>query len=69
MKRTFKQRWLVNNFTNINKTNNHPSPQVTEHRQNTTTYDVGNQGPGLGRALKCGGVEPVNGIQTAVLVI
>ena len=27
-------------------------------------YDVGNPGPGLGQALKCGGVEPVNGIPT-----
>jgi hypothetical protein len=26
-----------------------------------TTYDVGNPGPGLGHALRCGGVKPVNG--------
>jgi hypothetical protein len=30
--------------------------------KNTTTYDVGNLGPGLGQAHKCGGVKPVNGI-------
>jgi hypothetical protein len=27
-------------------------------------YDVGNPGPGLGQALKCGRVEPVSGIPT-----
>ena len=27
-----------------------------------TTYDVGNPGPGLGQAQKCGGVRPVNEI-------
>ena len=26
-----------------------------------TTYDVGNPGPGLGHALRCGGGKPVNG--------
>jgi len=26
------------------------------------TYDVGNTGPGLGQAQKCGGIEQVNGI-------
>ena len=26
------------------------------------TYDIGNPGPGLGEAQKCGGVEPVNGV-------
>ena len=24
---------MVNNFTNINKTNNHLSPQITEHKK------------------------------------
>jgi hypothetical protein len=28
--------------------------------QKTTTYDVGNPGPGLGQTHKCGGVKPVN---------
>jgi hypothetical protein len=40
MKRT------VNNSTNINKTNNHLSPQLTEHKK-TMTYGIGNLGPGL----------------------
>ena len=30
----------------------------------TTTYDIGNAGPGLGQAQKYGGVKPVNGIPT-----
>jgi hypothetical protein len=30
----------------------------------TTTYDVGNPGPGLGQAQKCGRVKPVNEIPT-----
>jgi len=28
------------------------------------TYDVGNTSPGSGQAQKCGGVKPVNGIQS-----
>jgi len=40
---------MVNNFTNINKANNQLSPTPIEHER-TTTYDVGNQGPGLGQA-------------------
>ena len=27
------------------------------------TYNIGNQGPGLGQAQKCGGAKPVNGNQ------
>jgi len=30
--------------------------------QNTTSYGVGNLGPGLGHAQTCGGIKPVNGI-------
>jgi len=42
---------MVNNFTNINKTNNHLSPSVTEQKE-TMTYDVGNPGPGLRQATQ-----------------
>ena len=28
------------------------------------TYDIGNPGPGLGQAHKCGRAKPVNGIPT-----
>jgi len=31
------------------------------------TYDVGNLGPGLGQAQKCGRFKPVNGIPIATL--
>ena len=35
---------MVKNSTDINKTNNHLSPQITEHKQ-ITTYDVEHPGP------------------------
>jgi hypothetical protein len=41
---------MVKNFTNINKTNNHLSPQTIKHKENTTTYGIWNPGPGLGQA-------------------
>ena len=31
-------------------------------QENTTTYDFGNPGPGLGQAQECGGVKLVNEI-------
>ena len=34
---------MVNNTTNITKTNNYPNPKKT------TTYDVGNPDPGMER--------------------
>ena len=30
--------------------------------KNTTTYDIGNIGPGLRQVHRCGGVKPVIGI-------
>ena len=33
----------------------------------TTPYDIGNPGPDLGQAQKCGGVKPVYGISTQCL--
>jgi hypothetical protein len=36
-------------------------------RQKTTTYVVGNLGPGLVHAHQCGGVKPVNGIPIVFL--
>jgi len=54
---------MVNNFTNINKTNNHSSPQLIQHKK-TTTYDVRNPGPGFRQAHKCRWLKPVNGIPT-----
>jgi hypothetical protein len=49
---------MVNNSTNINKTNNQLSPSLAEHRK-PTKYDVGNQGPVLKLAQECGGVKLV----------
>ena len=51
-----KEKLMVNNFTNINKTNNHLSPQLTEYKKETT-YDVGNSGLCLGQTKKCGGIK------------
>ena len=54
---------MVNNSTNIKK-----KQTITSHlnslniKKKTMTYDVGNPGPGLGQAQKCGRVKPVNGI-------
>jgi hypothetical protein len=39
-------------------------PELTEHKKMTMTHDVGNLGPGLRQAQKCGGVKAVNGIPT-----
>ena len=47
---------MVNNSSNINKANNHPSPSLTEHNENTTTYDVWYPGAGLGQTQNCGGL-------------
>jgi hypothetical protein len=57
---------MVDNSTNSNKTNNHLSPQTTEHK-NTTAYGVGNLGLGLGQIQKYGRVKPFNGIRTLPL--
>ena len=59
---------MVNNSININKTNNHLSPQPLNIKKNTMTYEAGNPGPGLGQAEKCGKVKLVNGILTLRLV-
>jgi len=41
--------------------NNHISPYLNSLSiKKTTTYDVGNPGPGLGQALKCGRFKPDN---------
>jgi len=53
---------MVNNLININKTNNHLSLQIIEHKKKTTTYNIGNPGSDLGQAQTCGGVKPVDGI-------
>ena len=57
---------IVNNFTNINKTNNY-----TSHRNslNIKIYYLGNAGPGLPQVRQCGRVKPVNWITNFPLLI
>jgi hypothetical protein len=44
---------MVKDSTNINKTNNHLSSQLTEHKKRQQhNYDVGNAGPVLGQVHK-----------------
>jgi ribosomal protein L18 len=44
---------MVNNSNNINKTNNHISPQIIEHKKDhDIIYVDGNPGSGLGQAHK-----------------
>jgi hypothetical protein len=49
---------MIINSNNINKT------IISHQHKNTTACDIGNPGPGLGQAQKCGRVKSVNGIPT-----
>ena len=49
---------IVNNFTNIKKTNIH----LYSSTKMTTIYGIGNTGPCLGQGQQFGAVKPVNGI-------
>ena len=51
---------MINNYSIINKTDNHLSPKISEHKK-----DVGNFGSGLGHAQKRDGVKSVIVIPTA----
>ena len=51
---------MDNNTMNINKTNNHLSAEIIEHKK-TTTHGVNHPDSGLGQAHKCGGVKSING--------
>jgi len=53
---------MLNNPTNNNKTNNHLSPQTTEHKK-TTAYGVRNAGPCLEQAQH-GSYQSINVIPT-----
>ena len=44
---------MINNSTNINKMDNHLSPQTIEHKKKKTTYDVENSGPEMEQPQKC----------------
>ena len=49
---------MVNNSTNINKTNNNLPPQIIAHKRD---HEVGTPRPGLWHVHNCGGVKSVNG--------
>jgi hypothetical protein len=56
---------MVINSTNINKMNNQLSSYLNSlNIKKTMTYDLGNSGPGLGQAQKCGSVKLVIGTPT-----
>ena len=59
---------MINNSTNINKINNHLSPQLIKHKKKPTTYDVENPGHHLGRAQRGSDVKSVNGILTLLII-
>jgi hypothetical protein len=48
---------MLNNSTNINKTNNLLSPHITEHKNKMATHSLGHQGFCLGQAYKCNGLK------------
>jgi len=48
---------LVKHSTNISNTNNDLSPQLTDTKMGITTYDVGNQRPGLVPVQKGDGIN------------
>ena len=52
---------IVNNSTNSQEICNILSPQLIKHKK-TTTYDVGNPGPGLEKAQICSEDKAVNEI-------
>jgi hypothetical protein len=55
---------MVNNFTKINKTNNHFSPQPVERKKSPLhiVLEIQVFTLGSGQAQKFDGVKPVNGI-------
>jgi len=58
---------MVNNSTNINKTNNHLSPQLIENIKKDQDIWHWKSSSGLGQAQKCGRVYLVNGSQPSHL--
>jgi len=51
---------MVNNSTNINKTNNYITTLIIVHKKKMT-YWVGNQSHGLGQAQQCGRLNRLMG--------
>lgn len=63
---SFKQRWSTNQDTNI-KTNNHLSLKITEHKNNTTHWNL-SRNHGEDKSLNWVPSLPlfINGYQTAI---
>jgi hypothetical protein len=57
---------MVNNSTNINKTNNNLSLKSSSIKK-IITYGVGNPCPCFGQSHRCGRVMPVNGIPVPLM--
>ena len=55
---------IVNNSANINKTNNHLSTQLVDHKKKTTTYDMENQVLTWDRHKDVAGLNRLMGSQT-----
>ena len=55
---------MVNNFTNMNKMNNHISFELNSlNTKKTTIYDVGNPGSGLGQVQNVAELNRLMGSQ------
>jgi len=55
---------MVNNSTNINKTDNHLLPEITQYKEDNHIWHRG-----LGQAQQYGRVKPGNGILTLPLLM
>ena len=63
----FKQQWST--ISPISTKQTITSPLKSLNIKKSMTYNIGNPGPGLGQAQKCGRGNPVNGIPTLPLFI
>ena len=59
---------MVNNSTNINKTNKHISSQIIKHKKNHDIWHWKSRSY-LEQAQKCGRIKPFNGIPTLPILI
>ena len=66
MKSKYKQQLLTISPISTKQTIN--SHLILLNTKKTMTYDVGNPGPGLGQAQKCGRVKQNNGIPTIMII-
>jgi hypothetical protein len=68
MKRKYYQWWSRNSPISTKRTiTSHPNRTHWTQKKNST-YDLGNQGPGLGQIQQCGRVKLINGNTTYVCI-